>query len=201
MSQYIYICGICSAEMTYDHPISGQPTCNECGHKAKPVSFRSADISLALTITALIFFIPANIFPFMTVQLYGNSTSSTIWTGVVSLLDNKSYGIALIVFVASIILPLFKLLILAYLSLSKGSGKLIKFKTKLYEFVEFIGRWSMLDIFILAILVSAVKLGNWTTVTPNVGAVFFALVVVLTTISSALFDPRVLLNKGETLEQ
>ena len=132
----------------------------------------------------------------MTVQMYGSTTSSTIWSGVVSLISEKSYTIGAIVFLASIVLPLIKLVILIYLSASSRRQRSSNFKTKVYEFVEFIGRWSMLDIFILAILVTAVKLGNWTEVKPEIGALFFTFVVIFTTISSAFFDPRVLWKKG-----
>lgn len=128
----------------------------------------------------------------MTIELYGKTNSSTIWGGIVSLMDQRSYAIALVVFLASILIPVIKLLILFYLSLTGHTGQHAQFKLKLYHFVEAIGRWSMLDIFLLSILVAVVKLGHWTTVHPGMGAAMFALVVIFTMMASAYFDPRIL---------
>lgn len=131
----------------------------------------------------------------MTIELYGKRNSSTIWTGTTSLLEQRSYLIAVVVFLASILIPILKLLILFYLSAAGSNGERSKFKMNLYHFVEAIGRWSMLDIFLLAILVAMVKLGHWTTVQPGLGAAMFALVVVFTMMASAYFDPRILWEK------
>jgi paraquat-inducible protein A len=166
--------------------------CKQCGHKDRRFTNRSAKLSLVFSLTAMIFYIPANIFPFMTIELYGDKNSSTIWTGILSLLDQRSYAIALVVFLASILIPILKLLIIFYLSMSGRNGRHSKFKMELYGFVEAIGRWSMLDIFLLAILVAMVKLGHWTSVRPEAGAGMFALVVISTMLSSAYFDPRIL---------
>lgn len=103
-----------------------------------------------------------------------------------------SVAIALIVFLASILIPIIKLLILFYLSFSWKSGRRKRFKTSLYHFVEAIGRWSMLDIFLLAVLVAVMKLGPMTEVQPEKGSVLFALVVIFTMLSSAYFDPKIL---------
>lgn len=142
--------------------------------------------------TAMIFYIPANIFPFMTIELYGNRNSSTIWTGTTSLIQQRSYAVALVVFLASILIPIMKLMILFYLSAAGQAGHRSKFKMSLYHFVEAIGRWSMLDIFLLAILVAMVKLGHWGTVEPGLGSAMFLMVVIFTMMASAYFDPRIL---------
>lgn len=159
---------------------------------------KSSRLSLAFTLTALIFYVPANVFPFMTIELYGNRNSSNIWKGTLSLAQDGSYGIALVVFLASILIPALKLLILFYLSLAGGSGRRQKFKMKLYLFVEAIGRWSMLDIFLLAVLVAMVKLGHWTKVQPEMGSAMFALVVIFTMLGSAYFDPKLIWDANET---
>lgn len=183
-------CRVCS------HPVhieDGKVTiCPHCGHRDRSSTRRSARLSLVFSLTALIFYVPANIFPFMTIELYGNRNSSTIWTGTKSLIEQRSYAIALVVFLASMLIPILKLVILFYLSLYGGNGHHQRFKMNLYHFVESIGRWSMLDIFLLAILVAMVKLGHWTTVQPGLGAAMFALVVIFTMMASAYFDPRLL---------
>lgn len=149
-------------------------------------------MSLAFSLTALIFYVPANMLPFMTIELYGNRQSSTIWQGIVTLIDSGSITVAVVVFLASILIPLLKLLILFYLAASAGHNNNRVFKLKLLNFVETIGRWSMLDIFLLAVLVSMMKLGRWTTVQPEAGSALFTLVVIFTMLASASFDPRTL---------
>lgn len=184
------LCGICASPLA---PVEGRVTiCQTCGYRDNRAKARSAKLSLVFSLTALIFYIPANIFPFMTIELYGNRNSSTIWSGTIALAQEGSYGIALIVFLASILIPLLKLLILFYLALSATTGRRRKFKMGLYHFVEAIGRWSMLDIFLLAVLVAMVKLGHWTTVEPERGAGMFALVVIFTMLASSYFDPKLL---------
>ncbi|MGZ3721498.1 MAG: paraquat-inducible protein A [Bdellovibrionales bacterium] len=185
-----HICQICSNALDM---IEGLPaTCARCGHKDFLFARRSNRLSLVFSLTALIFYLPANIFPFMTIEMYGRRNSSTIWSGVVSLMEQRSYGIAIVVFLASILIPVMKLLILFYLSFKGGNGHRPHFKTQLYRLVEAVGRWSMLDIFLLAILVAIVKLGHWTTVSPEKGSGLFLMVVIFTMMASAYFDPRIL---------
>lgn len=160
--------------------------------EAKQEHPKSIAMTLAYSLTALIFYIPANIFPFMSIELYGNRNTSTIWGGVVTLAESGSWPIALIVFLASIVIPLVKLVILFYLALTARNGKHSRLKNSLYNFIESIGRWSMLDIFLLAVLVAILKLGPWTTVEPQVGSLLFALVVIFTMVASSSFDPNIL---------
>ena len=107
-------------------------------------------------------------------------------------MDQRSYAIAIVVFLASILIPVMKLLIIFYLCFTGGNGARPRFKMQLYRFVEAVGRWSMLDIFLLAILVAVVKLGHLATVQPERGAGLFLLVVIFTMLASAYFDPRIL---------
>lgn len=112
-----------------------------------------------------------------------------------SLAEAGSYSIAIIIFLASLLIPFLKLMILFYLSISPKSFREQRFKMRLYHIVESIGRWSMLDIFLLAILVAVMKLSPWTTVEPGIGSVMFALVVIFTMLASAAFDPAILWEK------
>jgi paraquat-inducible protein A len=170
-------------------------SCARCGHTDKRHARHSARLTFFFSLTALIFYFPANIFPFMTIEMYGRRNSSTIWSGIVSLMEQRSYFVGVVVFLASMLIPVMKLLILFYLSLAGENGRHARFKMRLYQFVEAIGRWSMLDIFLLAILVGLVKLGHWTTVTPEKGSGLFLLVVIFTMMASAFFDPRILWEK------
>lgn len=151
----------------------------------------SARKTLAYSLTALIFYFPANIFPFMTIELYGAKNSSTIWGGIISLIDSGSWPIALVVFLASMLVPFLKLVVLFYLSLTNHHSHRAA-KLWLYKIIESIGRWSMLDIFLLAVLVAIMKLGPWTRVVPERGSLLFLFVVIFTMLASANFDPQLL---------
>lgn len=158
----------------------------------------NARLTLVFSLTALILYFPANILPFMTLELYGNRNSSTVWGGIVSLAEGGSLVIAIIIFLASIFVPLLKLLILFYLSLTAHRDGRAQLKNRLHYVIEVIGRWSMLDIFLLAVLVAMMKFGKWTTVEPELGAVMFALVVIFTMLASACFKPPLLKNESKT---
>ncbi len=189
---YYFICHFCSYPIPVQDGFINSINCDRCGHKNHRLTPKSADLTLVYSMTALIFMIPANLLPFMTIELYGNVHSSTIMGGIISLAEDGSGAIALIVFLASVLIPIMKLIILFYLSLTAKNYKHPKFKTQLYHIVEAIGRWSMLDIFLLAVLVAMMKLGSWTQVKPELGSLLFAFVVLFTMLASANFDPQLL---------
>lgn len=196
-----YVCNVCSHSVLVADGKS--IVCTHCGHRDSRIKPKDARLALIFSLTALIFYVPALVFPFMTVELYGNRNSSTIWSGILELAKGGSIAIALIVFLASVLIPILKLLILFYLSISWRGGQHQHFKTSLYHFVEAIGRWSMLDIFLLAVLVAVMKLGPMTDVQPEKGSVMFLLVVIFTMLASAFFDPKLLWegnNEKETRE-
>ena len=151
----------------------------------------------ALSLAALILYVPANVYPVMRMEYMGASKTNTIWTGVVSLAQDGMWEIALLVFCASIMVPLLKLLGLFYLVLTARSGSRRRDRTIVYKIIESIGRWSMLDVFLLSILVALVKLGSLATVLPGPGIIAFAAVVVLTILASQSFDPRVIWDSPE----
>jgi len=186
------MCHVCSNSILAPLDPSESFQCERCGHKHVRHYQKSIQLTLAYAMTALIFYIPANLYPFMTIELYGRHNSSTIWQGIVSLAEDGSWPIAIVIFLASLLIPFLKLIILFYLSLSGKSQAHPKFKTKLYFLVEAIGRWSMLDIFLLAVLVAVMKLDRWTTVQPEMGSLLFLFVVIFTMLSSANFDPKLL---------
>ena len=172
------------------------PRCHAPAHSRKPDSLNRA---WALALAAFILYIPANVFPIMTVVSLGNAGAHTIMGGVVALWEAGMVPLALVVFFASVFVPLLKLLALVYLLLSvqlKWRAR-PRQRTSMYRIVEGIGRWSMLDIFVIAILISLVRLGNLATIVPGVGATAFAAVVVLTMFAASSFDPRLIWDSLE----
>lgn len=166
--------------------------CDRCGHDFIGLKNKSLSMSLAFSLTALFLYLPANLLPFMSMELYGVKNSATIWQGVVQLADGGSWFIALVVVVASIVVPLLKLAVLFVLALRSHSERERLWKTRMYRWVEALGRWSMLDIYLLAVLVAIMKLGPWTNVEPGPGALLFAMVVIFTMLASATFHTRLI---------
>lgn len=173
--------------------------CPRCGahlHRRKPDSLTR---TWALVITAAILYIPANVFPVMTVISFGKGEPDTILSGVKALIEADMWPLALIVFFASITVPVLKLCGLSYLliSVQRRSQWRPRDRTRLYRLVEAVGRWSMIDIFMITILIALVKLGNIATIEPGVGATSFAGVVIITMIASHNFDPRLIWDRME----
>lgn len=168
--------------------------CRRCGaalHLRKPDSIAR---TWALLIAAYILYVPANVLPMMrTGSLFG-AQSDTIMSGVVYLWHSGSWHIALVVFIASIVVPLAKMLSLTYLLISVQLGWTRRSleRTKLYRILEFVGPWSMLDVYVVLILVALVQLKSLATIEPGLAAAAFGAVVVLTMLASMAFDPRLL---------
>jgi paraquat-inducible protein A len=167
------------------------PRCAESLHLRKP---RSLQRTWALVVAAVLLYIPANLYPVMAVTSLGRTQADTILSGVVYLLNHGMWPLALVVFVASVFVPLLKLAILIYLlvSVQLRSPWRARDRTRLYRSTEAVGRWSMVDIYVVTILVALVRLGNLATIEAQVGAVFFAAVVVLTIFAAMSFDPRLI---------
>jgi paraquat-inducible protein A len=184
------------AHLPRDHSHGARcPRCGEGLHARKP---QSVERTWALVLAAALCYVPANLFPVMTVISLGKAQSDTIFSGVVYLLHHGMWPLALIVFVASVFVPLLKLLILVLLLISVhlASSWRPAERTRLYRITEAIGRWSMVDIYVVTILVALVKLGNLATIEARAGAVFFGAVVVLTMLAAESFDPRLIWDKA-----
>ncbi len=167
------------------------PCCQSIIHSRIPDSLNR---TWALLIAAIILYVPANTLPIMTVILWGNGQPDTILSGVIHLFDGGMWPLALLIFIASIFIPILKLIILVGLLLSvqlKSTWK-PKDRTILYRITEFIGRWSMVDVFVIAILVALVQFGNTASVSPGLGALSFAAVIILTMFAAHTFDPRLI---------
>jgi paraquat-inducible protein A len=173
--------------------------CSLCGaalHLRKPNSLTR---TAALVLTAAILYVPANVFPIMTVRQFGMGAPSTILGGVEELIEAGLWSLALLILFASIFVPMLKLVSLTFLvwSVQRRSRWRPRDRTRLYRLTEVIGRWSMIDMFMLSILVALVKLGAVATIEPNLGATFFAAVVVTTMFAAASFDPRLIWDRME----
>lgn len=194
-SQVYYLCSFCAHQLK--HVLSSSIACERCGHKNKVKISFSKKSTFSYSLAALIFFITANFLPFMTLDLYGNNTTTTIWGGIKSLMQSGAWFVAIVVLCASLIIPVLKILGLIFLS-STAAEKVSPMKrTQLYLFIESIGRWSMLDIFLVGILVAVVKLGSWAQVSVEPGAFLFLLVVIFTMLASQKFDSRLIWENYE----
>lgn len=173
------------------------PRCGSAMHLRKPASIQR---TLALLITASILYIPANMLPIMITTHLGSSEPSTILGGVVLLIKLGSVPIAAVIFIASVLVPLSKLFSLFYLcwSVEKGSATNSRQNTTVYRLAELVGKWSMVDVFVVAILVALVNLGGLMVIKPGGAALAFAGVVMVTMVAAESFDPRLMWDKLDT---
>jgi len=176
------------------------PRCGSTLHQRKPNSLKR---TWALVLAAIIFYIPANLLPVTVVISFGKSQSDTIMSGVIYFIASGMWPIALIIFVASILVPMLKLTILTFLliTVQRKSAWRPKDRTRLYRITEAVGRWSMVDIYVVTILVALVNLGNLATIKAGPGAGFFAAVVVITMFAAMSFDPRLIWDAKETRDE
>ncbi len=168
--------------------------CTRCKHKVTRRIDNSLQISLALVICAILLYIPAMLYPIMEVTKLGVNVQSTILEGVISFLDMESYFIAIVIFTASIIIPMIKLVGLLFIFVSLKVNVKMQNKTKIliYKFIEAIGKWSMIDIYVVAILASIVQLDELFNIKGGLAATSFALMVILTMIAANRFDTRII---------
>jgi paraquat-inducible protein A len=173
--------------------------CHRCGSIVARRGHDSLARTASLSLAALILYVPANIYPVLTMYHYGAYTESTIWDGCVRLFQDHQYLVAAIVFLASLVIPLFKLLGLFYLTTTAKLGAVSRRRerTFVFKFIEAIGPWAMLDVFLLAILVALVRLQQLASIYPGPGLLPFTSVVVLTILASASFDPTLIWERDE----
>ncbi len=173
--------------------------CKRCESHVSQRKENSFSLTLAFALSSLIFLIPANLLPMMIVTTLGVDDASTIMEGVLYFLNHGSAGIGIVIFVASVAVPVFKLSVIFYLLImTKIRGKKnLKLAMKLYRIIEFIGKWSMLDIFVVALMVSMVQFKTLATIVTGPAAIAFALAVVLTIIATENFDSRLLWDEGK----
>jgi paraquat-inducible protein A len=168
--------------------------CPRCGAALAWRHHHSIQYTWALDIAAAICYVPANVLPVLSTTALGSVESDTIMGGVMLLYDTGSWPLALVVLVASVMVPLGKLVALSYLlvTVQRRSISSNRERARLYRLVEWIGRWSMLDVFVDTFTVALVQLSPLMSVEPGPGVLFFAAVVVLTMIAAESFDPRLI---------
>jgi len=186
-------CGACRA--VYRAPTDDAPlACPRCGAAVRPRKPDSVQRSWAYLLAATALYVPANLLPVMETRSLLGVQSDTIFSGIVYLWLDGSWPLALLVFVASIVVPLSKLVILSYLliSVQRQSRWNPKRRTGLYHALEIVGRWSMLDIFVVTLLAALVHIRGLASIEPGPGAAAFGAVVALTMMATHSFDPRLI---------
>ena len=181
----------------------GTRRCGRCGYRLVARDALSLQRVWAWWLVGMICYIPANIYPMLRTRTLFQTSEDTIVGGAVTLFENGSYGIALVIIVASVVIPVGKFLAIAFLAVSVRHGALVSQGPRhgLYEVVEYIGRWSMIDVFVVAILSSLVQLNTLASVAPGPASLFFALSVIFTMLSAQSFDPRLIWDLKPTLHK
>lgn len=174
--------------------------CKRCEGPLRSRDTESMQKVWAWLIAGMIAFIPANVYPMLLTSTLIERSESTIIGGVFELIEHGSIGIAIIVFVASIVIPVGKFISIIVLAISvqRRSGDNRHERHKTYEVVEFIGRWSMIDVFVVAILSALVQLDTIATINPGIAAVSFAMSVIFTMLSAQAFDSRLIWDADRT---
>jgi paraquat-inducible protein A len=182
-----HTCGLLGSPAT-------EPACRRCGtalHFRKPNSIQR---SWALLLAASALYLPANLLPIMVTSSLFGTQQDTIMSGVIYLWGSGSWVLALVVFIASVAVPLLKMLSLTVLLLGvqrRSSHQPLQ-RTKLYRFLELIGRWSMLDVYVVTILVALVQVQSLASIRPGAGVIAFAAVVILSMLATQAFEPRLI---------
>jgi paraquat-inducible protein A len=186
--------GLASCHVCYKLASAELHECPRCGatlHLRAPDSIQR---TLALLVTAVLLYIPANVLPIMTTDQLGRSIDSTIIGGVILLVDMGSYPVAAVIFIASVLVPVGKFCSMFWLcwSVIRKQRSSHRQRTVLYRITEFVGRWSMTDVFVVTILVALIQMGGLLRITPGAAAVAFGGVVIVTMLAAESFDPRLI---------
>lgn len=189
LRQGVRSCACCTAILP-----AQQTRCPRCHTQGYVRRRHSLQWTLALLATSILLYIPAMVMPIMITQALGNSMPSTVMAGVILLWGEGSYPVAMVIFIASIMVPSLKMVAIGWLCLDaniKGKARADSERMHLiYEVVEFVGRWSMIDVFVIAVLSALVRMGQLMSIYPDIGALLFAMVVILTMFAAMTFDPR-----------
>jgi paraquat-inducible protein A len=189
-----HICAKLSPASLHDCPL--------CGAALHLRMTDSLQRTMSLVFTAVVLYIPANLLPIMTTTQLGAPTDSTILGGVVLLIHHGSYPIAAVIFIASVLVPSGKLIAICWLvwSVSRGQKTSLVQRTKLYRVTEFVGKWSMTDVFVVAVLVALIQLGGLLNITAGPAAIAFGGVVIVTMLAAGSFDPRLIWDQVEEVD-
>jgi paraquat-inducible protein A len=173
--------------------------CPRCGSKLHLRKSDSIQRTVALLLTSCILYIPANLYPIMITEQLGNAEGSTILGGVILLIHHGAIPVALVIFLFSVMVPMGKLMAMFYLvwTVKRHSPVSARQRTTMYQITEFVGKWSMVDVFVVAILVALVHLGGILSIQPGIAALCFAGVVIVTMLAAESFDPRLIWDEME----
>jgi paraquat-inducible protein A len=172
----------------------GATRCLRCGRAISSRDEASLQRVWAWMFAGIIAFVPANLYPMLETTTLGKTSDNTLLGGVIELVIHGSYGVAAIVFFASIVIPIGKFLAITYLAVrvARPDNTSAHTRHKMFEVVEFVGRWSMIDVFVVAILSSLVQLGSAASIKPGFAAFSFALSVAFTMLAAISFDSRLI---------
>ena len=187
MHQGLRSCHCCTAILS-----ASLRRCPRCQTRGDVRRHHSLQWTIALLLTSIMLYIPANLMPVMVTQALGNTVTSTIMAGIIMLWEEGAYPVAVVIFIASIMVPLLKMSAIAWLCWNahgKGSTDTER-PYFIYRVVECVGRWSMIDVFVIALLSALVRTGKFMSISPSDGVILFAMVVCLTMFSAMAFDPR-----------
>ena len=195
MSQSYKVCQECGYVFKANDDIDLCPRC-----KSK-VAYRRKNCiskSLALLLSALILYLPSNLYPVMYTEFIGSNTGSNIIEGVIEMWQMNSYFVSFVILLASIFIPAFKIISMLFILYATKYSKIVVNKrvSRLYRFVLFIGRWSLIDVYVVIIMSSIVKIGNILNIEPGFAIICFCSVVIITVFSAEVFDERLIWNKG-----
>ncbi|OHC64578.1 MAG: hypothetical protein A2045_06455 [Rhodocyclales bacterium GWA2_65_20] len=194
--EIVAACRICGQlQRVGELPPGAASACCRCGAGLHAGASRgSLRATAALSLAALILYVPANILPILVMDMHGAHSESTIWDGCTRLFQDEQWLVAAIVFLASILIPLLKLIGLFYLVTTAGRRSTLRQleRARIFRLISAVGTWAMLDVFLMAILVALVKLDQLATIRPGPALPAFAAVVTLTILASARFDPALI---------
>lgn len=195
--------GLATCHTCYKLAPASSHKCPRCGSTIHLRTTDSVQRTMALVITATLLYIPANVLPIMTTTMLGTAEPSTIIGGVVLLIHHGSYPIAAVIFIASVMVPTGKLIAITWLcwSVARKQQTSLQQRTRMYRVVEFVGKWSMTDVFVVAILVALIQLGGLLTITAGSAAIAFGGVVVVTIVAAESFDPRLIWDQTDNTEE
>ena len=170
--------------------------CPRCGARLSDRAIKGTQAAWAFLIAGVIAYIPANLYPMLITETFGRREASTIAGGAVELLSHGGYVVGAVVLTASVVIPVLKFLAVGYLALSidRGSARRLTEKRHLHHLVELIGRWSMIDVFVVAVLAALVQLGFLARIEPGPAAAPFAVSVILTMLAAQALDTRAIWN-------
>jgi len=198
-------CGVCHQIVAFPPPgeeaVSAH--CPRCGSEVYLRKPHTIQETWALVLASILFYIPANLLPMMHVHSFTGTQSDTIMSGVIYFMETGSYFVGSVIFIASIFVPVLKILILIYLliTVQRGLPENKRERQRLYLITELIGKWSMVDVYVVSIMIALVHFGGLSEISAGQGAVFFLLVVILTMLAAMRFDPRLIWDAKEIHER